>query len=588
VIHCFGWLKAFMQAPSDDTDIATEVFPPHPGSQQMPRWDGGELPEAPTFSWRNWTSMLGPGLVMASAAIGGGEWLTGPVVTSRYGGGLLWLAAISILIQVIYNIEISRYTLYTGEPIFTGKFRTLPGPKFWLLIYLVLDCGSFLPYLASSTAVPLSAIWLGELPNDKIPSHKLLLQVLSCVVFLGVMLPLLFGGKVYDSIKRVMTFKLFFVGGFLVFLAVFYSRSDTWTEIFSGFVKIGNVPVVALKDLNGDGQLNDADSRRGNNIDNVFISVAEGRGWPKIDLAWIGFLTAMVAISGNGGLTNTPISTFTREQGWGMGKHVGGIPSIVGGQEIELSHVGMVFPINTESLIRWKQWVRHVSREQFWIWMPACFIGLALPSMLSVQFLPKDTILKDKYLAAAMTANGVAETVAGKVTTVQNETAEEKDMLVGVKASQRPWPNYIVWFTTLFCGVLVLGTSMASTADGVLRRWIDVFWTGLPSLRKLETKHISKVYFAVLVVYAGVGLFMLLFVNQTELLMWSTIIYNYALGFSCVHVIFINSTLLPRELQPPRARLFVLGFGGVFFTFMGIISMLAEFQKEEYITWFTT
>ena len=95
---------------------------------------------------------------MASAAIGGGEWLTGPVVTSRYGGGLLWLAAISILVQVIYNIEISRYTLYTGEPIFTGKFRTLPGPMFWLPIYLVLDCGSFLPYLASSTAVPLSAI----------------------------------------------------------------------------------------------------------------------------------------------------------------------------------------------------------------------------------------------------------------------------------------------------------------------------------------------------------------------------------------------------------------------------------------------
>ena len=96
--------------------------------------------------------MLGPGLVMASAAIGGGEWLTGPVVTSRYGGGLLWLAAISIFVQVIYNVEISRYTLYTGEPIFTGKFRTLPGPKFWLPIYLILDCGSFLPYLASSTA----------------------------------------------------------------------------------------------------------------------------------------------------------------------------------------------------------------------------------------------------------------------------------------------------------------------------------------------------------------------------------------------------------------------------------------------------
>ncbi|WP_157605375.1 Nramp family divalent metal transporter [Schlesneria paludicola] len=579
-----------MQAPSDDIRIATDVFPPHPGSKEMPRWDGGELPEAPAFSWWNLTAMLGPGLVMASAAIGGGEWLTGPVVTSRYGGGLLWLAAISIFVQVIYNVEISRYTLYTGEPIFTGKFRTLPGPKFWLFIYLVLDCGSFLPYLASSTAVPLSAIWLGELPNDLNPSHVQLKQFLGCATFLIVMLPLMFGGKVYDSIKRIMTFKLFFVGGFLVFLALFYSRSDTWTEIFSGFFKVGNVPVVALKDLNGDGVLDQADSIRDNNIDNIFVSMAQGRGWPKIDLTWISFLTAMIAISGNGGLTNTPISTYTREQGWGMGKHVGGIPSFVGGQAIELSHVGMVFPISAESLKRWKGWVKHVSREQFWIWMPACFIGLALPSMLSVQFLPKDKPLKEseKYLAAAMTANGVAETVTGKVETGLPETADEKDVMLGVKASQRPWPNYIFWFTTLFCGVLVLGTSMASTADGVLRRWIDVFWTGLPSLRNLETKHISKVYFSVLLVYATVGLMMLIFVDSTQLLVWSTIIYNYALGFSCVHVIFINQLLLPRELHPPKSRIAVLAFGGVFFTFMAVISMLATFQSKGYIDWFRT
>lgn len=525
---------------------------------------------------------------MASAAIGGGEWLTGPVVTSRYGGGLLWLAAISIFVQVIYNVEISRYTLYTGEPIFTGKFRTLPGPKFWLLIYLVLDCGSFLPYLASSTAVPLSAIWLGELPNDQNPAHVQLKQVLGCATFLIVMLPLMFGGKVYDSIKRIMTFKLIFVGGFLVFLALFYSRADTWTEIFSGFFKVGNVPVLAVKDINGDGVLDQADSIRDNNIDNVFLSMSQGRGWPKIDLTWISFLTAMIAISGNGGLTNTPISTYTREQGWGMGKHVGGIPSFVGGQAIELSHTGMVFPINVESLKKWKGWLQHVSREQFWIWMPACFIGLALPSMLSVQFLPKDKPLKEseKYLAAAMTANGVAETVAGKVETGLPETADEKDVVLGVKASQRPWPNYIFWFTTLFCGVLVLGTSMASTADGVLRRWIDVFWTGLPSLRNLETKHISKVYFSVLLVYATVGLMMLIFVDSTQLLVWSTIIYNYALGFSCIHVIFINQLLLPRELHPPKSRVAVLAFGGVFFTFMAVISMLATFQSKGYIDWF--
>ena len=39
------------------------------------------------------------------------------------------------------------------------------------------------------------------------------------------------------------------------------------------------------------------------------------------------------------------------------------------------------------------------------------------------------------------------------------------------------------WYLTLFCGFLVLATSMAMTADGCLRRWVDVFWTASPRLR---------------------------------------------------------------------------------------------------------
>src|SRR5688500_3000328 len=127
-----------------------EFVAPHPGSKEMPRWDTGNLIDAPRFTWRNWAAMIGPGLVMGGSAIGGGEWLTGPLVTARYGGALLWLATLSILGQVIYNIEISRYTLYCGEPIFTGKFRTLPGPRFWLITYILLDFGSLFPYLAAS------------------------------------------------------------------------------------------------------------------------------------------------------------------------------------------------------------------------------------------------------------------------------------------------------------------------------------------------------------------------------------------------------------------------------------------------------
>ena len=139
---------------NSDATTCSDPEPKAVGSPKMPAWEVGELGEAPHFRWSNWYLLLGPGLVMGSSAIGGGEWLTGPLVTARYGGALLWLATLSILGQVVYNIEISRYTLYSGEPIFTGKFRTPPGPAFWLVLYLVLDCGSVLPYLASNAAVP--------------------------------------------------------------------------------------------------------------------------------------------------------------------------------------------------------------------------------------------------------------------------------------------------------------------------------------------------------------------------------------------------------------------------------------------------
>ena len=146
---------------------AEPYLAPWPGSHEMPRWNTGTLVDAPAFTWKNWFAMLGPGLLVGGSAIGGGEWLAGPAVTARYGGALMWLATLSILGQVFYNMEISRYALYTGEPIFTGKFRTLPGPRFWLFMYLLLDFGAVFPYLAANAATPLAAVYLGRIPAGR-------------------------------------------------------------------------------------------------------------------------------------------------------------------------------------------------------------------------------------------------------------------------------------------------------------------------------------------------------------------------------------------------------------------------------------
>src|SRR5688500_19039389 len=193
---------------------ATEFVAPHPGSQEMPRWDTGELIDAPVFKWSKILTMLGPGLVMGASAIGGGEWLAGPAVTAKYGGSLLWVAFLSILIQVLYNIEISRYTLYTGEPIFTGKFRLPPHPMFWLGLYLAFDWGSVAPYLAVNAAVPLETLMMGKvLDYETNTNHWWIHKFVATGIYLLTLVPLIFGGKIYNSLKAVMSFKLVVVIG---------------------------------------------------------------------------------------------------------------------------------------------------------------------------------------------------------------------------------------------------------------------------------------------------------------------------------------------------------------------------------------
>jgi len=590
-------------APREDS-TGTELAP-WPGSHRMPRWNVDALIEPPRITWRKWAAMLGPGIVAGGAAIGGGEWLLGPEVTARYGGAMLWLATISILGQVLYNIEISRYTLYCGEPIFTGKFRTPPGPKFWLTVYMILDFGSLFPYLAASAATPVAALYLQRIPDpEHIASDQYLLQGLAYAIFLLAIVPLLVGGKVYNSLKAIMLFKIVTVLGFLLILAVGYSKWETWREIATGFVRFGTVPVVRGEDANGNGVLDagedwDGDGRLdgveqsypatldtngdgkpdawedrngdgkpdkfedvdgdgirdGDNVDNIFTSIFRGNGMPVVELSLFAALAGLAAIAGNGGLTNTPISNYTRDQGWGMGWHVGAIPSAFGGHNIKLSHVGSIFKIDRQTLTRWKGWYRHVARDQLLGWMPACFIGLALPSMLSVEFLARGTPASE-WTTAGMTADGVRERVA--------------------EVSGAGWGDFF-WFMTLFSGFLVLAPSMAATADGVVRRWVDVFWTSSPRLRALDPKEIRRVYFSVLAVWVLFGLVMLTLGKPRNLILVATQIMNFALAFSCWHTLWINTHLLPRELRPGWPIRIGLFLFGIFFAFLTAITTLKVF-----------
>jgi hypothetical protein len=331
----------------------------------FPRWDRDDLAPAPRFQPRHWTSLIGPGVLMVGANIGGGEWLFGPVVTAQYGGRIMWLAFTAILLQVFYNLSVMRYALYCGESIFVGFFRTAPGPRFWTVFYLVVDFGAFWPYLSSNAAVALAAAYLGRLPTQE---DQALVRTLGYGVFLACFIPLVFGGKIYNALEKVMVVKLILVLGYLGFVSVFLVSWGTWAEIWSGLFRFGSLP--------------------------------EG------NFSWA-TLAAFAAVAGAGGLTNTTFSSYARDKGWGMGAKVGAIPSAVGGRKIQLSHTGKVFPLTSDTRQRWFGWLRHIRREQFLLWAPGCVLGMVLPSMMSYEFI-RSVPEVEGNAAAAMTAHAIA------------------------------------------------------------------------------------------------------------------------------------------------------------------------------------
>ena len=95
----------------------------------MDRWQVDELPAPPPFGFRNMLKVIGPGAIMAATSIGGGEWLVGPAAAVKYSSAIFLIVTVAIVLQVVFNLEAIRYTLYTGEPIYGGIMRLEAGAE---------------------------------------------------------------------------------------------------------------------------------------------------------------------------------------------------------------------------------------------------------------------------------------------------------------------------------------------------------------------------------------------------------------------------------------------------------------------------
>jgi hypothetical protein len=471
---------------------------------QLPAWERDTLPDPPAPARLRLVSLIGPGLVMVGANIGGGEWLFGPLVTAQYGGTVLWLATLAIVVQVAYNLSVMQYTLYTGESIFIGFFRLPPGFPFWPMFYVLFEIGGVWPYLSANAAVPLASVFLQRLPG---PGDVQLVKTLGYVIFLCAFLPLIFGGKVYTALERVMTVKLVLVLGYLSFVTLTFVSWDTWGEILSGLFKFGVLP---------EGEIN----------------------WAR--------LAAFTAIAGAGGLSNSTFSGYARDKGWGMGAKTGAIPSAVGGRTIKLSHTGKVFDVNDESISRWRRWLRVIRRDQFFLWMPGCILGMALPAMFSYEYLRGSGVSNiDGNAVAAMTADAIA---------------------------RRHGP--IFWFLTLLCGFLIMAPTQVSQLDQIARRWTDVIWIGSRRMHKVDAHKVKIVYYTLLALYCVWGLIALrVSPNPLVLAIATGVMWNFAFAFTSLHLLWVMLRLLPPPLRPGWLQCAGLVAGAILYAGISMIAL---------------
>ncbi len=70
--------------------------------------------------------LIGPSVVFVALSLNGGEMLLWPDLVARYGLQILWIVPLILILQYGVNIEISRYTLVTGENTLSALYSQYP------------------------------------------------------------------------------------------------------------------------------------------------------------------------------------------------------------------------------------------------------------------------------------------------------------------------------------------------------------------------------------------------------------------------------------------------------------------------------
>ena len=451
---------------------------------------------------------VGPGVIVLGLSIGSGEFLLGPAIFVKHGLALLWVTVVAILLQTVFNTEIMRYTLATGEPVFTGFMRTRPSATAWAWFYAALY---FLqigwPAWAGTAAGAILFLFTQRMAGPQDASSIYLIGIaafLACVAILSV------GRRIERTLELLnWILILFILGGFLL-LAVLFVPAEKWFGAATGLVG--------------------------------FDSATGGFNFlpPGVDFFLLG---ALVAYSGAGGVGNLVLSNWARDRGYGMGERAGYIPCAIGGRKVNLAHSGFTFAHSAEGMSRWRGWWRIVRADQWGVFFVGAILGMVLPALLYVTFLPQGTDIQGLGMSAAL-ASGV------------NERAGS---LLGIVIA--------------FLGAWILFKTQLDNLEGMVRAITDMLWTGSSRVRAWRGGDVRTVYYGVMAVVVLWGIAAMGLAQPIFLLKLGANFGGVVLIVASLHLLYINTRLLPEHVRPPLWRRVALIGTAVFYGFFVSLSV---------------
>ncbi len=386
-------------------------------------WRQGDLPRAPAYTLANVVRVIGPGSILLGVSLGAGDWLLGPAVSVTHGPAVLWICTLSVLFQAVLNTEMARYTLATGEPVFTGFMRTRPGSRFWAWTYTLLHLAQTgWPGWALAGGSALAALLLGRSPRGE---DRLAVLGLGYLIFLGAVSMVLLAHRIQRALEIAEWIMMCWMLVFLGTLAVLFVPTEVWIRVAIGF----GGPLA------GDGWL------------------PPNTRWSDLD--WV-LLVAFAAYSGAGGTINATLTHWVRDKGFGMAGTIGAVPAVVAGQRILLAREGTIFPPTEDNLAKWREWWRFLRADLSALWTLGCLVGMGLPVLLAVQLIEPGTDMGG-FGAGAVLARAL---------------------------SKHHGP--LVWLVALFTAFWTFFSTQAGIAEGFARSVTDILWTGAGLPRRVS------------------------------------------------------------------------------------------------------